>query len=993
MEDDKTRPYSDRNDTDRTQAYQSDPDKTQTYGEAQPDDKTIGYDTEQIPLTDKTIAHDLGVGDEIKLNDEKYTITEIISGESRTLEAVIYKIKNTKGKVFALKLYYKFTNPKDEPNREALARIKATHDPDILKLYDFGTGSNKYQNRFCFEICDFAEGLNLISVPDLREKYTTEFIRSNVIPEIFKGIRTLHDNKIYHCDLKPENIFYLDKEQTDLIIGDYGSAKTFEETSEKKLTHTSTTKGTSFYLAPEQTRGIVSEKNDYYSFGIVLLHLLYPEYVNHESLKKIIERQFSRKPVIDFDPSHGRVNDLIAGLTLSDINSRWGEDEVKAWLRNEDVEVQYISKAEVLVQPINLGKTVIRTEQELISYLENNKDWNEDLIEDKEGYSLFLRWLSDLQGLDKKKVFDKMVRTYQQDGKDFVEQAVLRYFFPERPIRVDMKTYDFWGTKDLSILAEEFVNHLDDIWKITPLESMKFYLFQLEFTLRQIEIGIDDKLKVLVKSIIEKVASGLSASPKFGFDDYICTLYVDLNDKKLLDLFYTFDRERTFKNLKNKSYKTIEDIGLFFAENEKIFDNRYINLEKELFLDINNLIKLKALNYADLLFEIFKDHVKTKIDILEIKEEKNSKSVIIKYNIGFSLLEYLSRFNITNRLYRSHSEDFLDIKNKLFRPTKTHISYFLSELENKYKILNTSITEDSINVIKNKFRYFFYKNKFKNLFKFSTIISILVVFVYLPFWGYRYLESQKIKESLSKTIDNKGKSFEVKTQNQAYAIITSEVANIRSEPSTKSKIIDSGEKGDKIKIIKKTNKWYLINHNGKEGYINSSIITLLEVIAPVTWRQKGGEYWIYVDGELQPTTKSSWIDNDALVYIPKLKRYCILKDYKKKKDNTLREAVVLPINSSVAWRIKGGNYWVYVDGELQHDLKSSWMDNDAMVYIPKLKRFYVLKDYKKKNDNTLREAIAADKRELNRQNTKLPNDANQSLFRMDSSRYQWKKIK
>jgi hypothetical protein len=66
--------------------------------------------------------------------------------------------------------------------------------------------------------------------------------------------------------------------------------------------------------------------------------------------------------------------------------------------------------------------------------------------------------------------------------------------------------------------------------------------------------------------------------------------------------------------------------------------------------------------------------------------------------------------------------------------------------------------------------------------------------------------------------------------------------------------------------------------------------------------------------------------------------------------------MILPTTSSVTWRQKDGKYWVYVDGESQSDTKNSWMDNDLLVYIPKLKQYYVLKDYKKKNDNTLREA-------------------------------------
>ncbi len=456
----KTMPYSDDDSSMKTRAYQDDSSKTRPYGDQPGFGKTVGYDSDGPDLTDKTVAHNLGVGDEVDLSGKKYEIVEIISGDKKTGEAVIYKVR-AEGRTFVLKLYYKFTNPKDEPNPEALRRISEIRDLDILKLHDFGTGANKYQDQFCYELCDYAEGHDLLSVEDFQGKYTAEFIESKVIVEIFKGIRTLHDYKIYHCDIKPENIFYLDKEQTDLVIGDYGSAKTFDETSDKQLSHTSTTKGTNFYLAPEQARGIVSEKNDYYSFGMVLLHLLYPDMVNRETLRKIIERQFSRKPIIDFDQKYDRINNLIAGLTLYDINSRWGEEEVKGWLCKEDIEVKYHGTAEAT--PIKIGKSVIRGVSDLVGYIESTTNWHENLVEDQEGYSLFLRWVAEIKDIESKKVFDKMVRHYQQDGEAYLKQAVLRYFMPERPVQLDMKEYDFWNTDDITELTTQFVNQLDEI--------------------------------------------------------------------------------------------------------------------------------------------------------------------------------------------------------------------------------------------------------------------------------------------------------------------------------------------------------------------------------------------------------------------------------------------------------------------------------------------------------------------------------------------------
>jgi serine/threonine protein kinase len=323
--------------TDKTQIY-SDKDKTSIYG-----------------ITEKRTkpsVHNLTAGDKITLNKKEYKIIKIIS--ESTGEAVIYKIesvtpKSPKGdflaavkspsgdlgvkrkqKIFALKLYYEFHNIEQEPNTEALSRIKKIQDVDILNLIDFGTGINKYKNKYCFEILDFAQGYDLLDVKNHKETYKPKFLEKTVIPQIFKGILKLHKNRIYHCDLKPQNIFYLDKEQKEIVIGDYGSAKTFEFDAAKSSRKTTTVKGTDFYLPPEQARGFISEKNDYYSFGMILLHLLYPEKLiisesesknlSRQKLKQIIERQFEGKPIIDYNPKHERINNLIAGLTLVDFS-------------------------------------------------------------------------------------------------------------------------------------------------------------------------------------------------------------------------------------------------------------------------------------------------------------------------------------------------------------------------------------------------------------------------------------------------------------------------------------------------------------------------------------------------------------------------------------------------------------------------------------------------------------------------------------------------
>ena len=146
---------SDKNEIHKTELY-SDEERTRKY--TQSNEQTEKHDSKRNTRTDRTHAHNIGIGDSITLNNIEYKVIEIISGEDVTSEAIVYKIKDGKNKVFALKLYYSFQHPHDEPNTEALKRIQKIKNPDILKLNNYGTGENKFRNKFCFEISKFAAG-------------------------------------------------------------------------------------------------------------------------------------------------------------------------------------------------------------------------------------------------------------------------------------------------------------------------------------------------------------------------------------------------------------------------------------------------------------------------------------------------------------------------------------------------------------------------------------------------------------------------------------------------------------------------------------------------------------------------------------------------------------------------------------------------------------------------------------------------------------------
>ena len=83
------------------------------------------------------------------------------------------------------------------------------------------------------------------------------------------AVQYLHVAKIYHRDLKPQNILVFSDQEVKLA--DFGTAKEMSAEDELK-----TFTGTPGYLAPEVTRegNVYTGKVDIYSIGVILYNLL-----------------------------------------------------------------------------------------------------------------------------------------------------------------------------------------------------------------------------------------------------------------------------------------------------------------------------------------------------------------------------------------------------------------------------------------------------------------------------------------------------------------------------------------------------------------------------------------------------------------------------------------------------------------------------------------------------------------------------------------------
>ena len=706
-------------------------------------DESSGFiDNSSAVHTEKSRVHNLGPGDTIELNDRQYQILEIISQSSG--EAVIYKIKNQRRVSLALKLYYENRNQSQEPNSEALTRISEIVDEDVLRLHDFGTRENKYLDKYCFEISDFAEGGNLLEVGKFKQHYTPEFIEKSIVPEVFKGIRSLHTKRIFHCDLKPRNIFYLNANKTDLVIGDYGSAKTFEEGSRREAQQFSHVIGTHAYLAPEQARGIISEKIDYYSFGMVLLHLLYPEHfakdddysrVDQRKLRNIIERQYSHDPIIPFNPLFKRLNDLIEGLTLFNHSTRWGQTEINDWIAGKQVSVK---------QNIQLVQSSIKLGYEQIGAIEQTEDlvrliqmpdlpWYKDLILDAQGFGQLLSWMASRFNLRQKKLFEQMVLFYKPEGKAFVQEAILRYFEPERPLELSGKQYNFYNQPQLEQEVYRFINDLDEQYKQHSLEFLRLKLFQFEFALRQ-ALPTAGAQSTFARETLEKISGFLGTENPEHFSELKVyaqqAIPVDQPAHALsvfLSIIYLFNPQRPFKGLGNEEIDDSETLGLFFAKNKGLFGHPLLQVETQLFLRTHGKNELLGLGYEELLFRLFEEKTQIHFDLKSLDVD-NERSFTTHYTYQRSLANFFQNQKIDNPLMEGSESVLVHKFDKgFFQTVGAVFNHFLKEAQQQHNIPLRVLEDKNIASFRKEFKSKAIRQLISHhLFEIAAVFTLLI---------------------------------------------------------------------------------------------------------------------------------------------------------------------------------------------------------------------------------------------------------------------------
>jgi serine/threonine protein kinase len=132
---------------------------------------------------------------------------------------------------------------------------------------------NAVQNpEYWYLIQEYIEGDNLAEEIQKKGRFTDPEVQKFLI-DILPVIQFIHEHKVVHKDIKPENIIRRNQ-SGELVLIDFGISTQLRKTVLTNLTKLTLVAYSPNYAAPEQTRGHIHYTSDLYSLAVTAIRLI-----------------------------------------------------------------------------------------------------------------------------------------------------------------------------------------------------------------------------------------------------------------------------------------------------------------------------------------------------------------------------------------------------------------------------------------------------------------------------------------------------------------------------------------------------------------------------------------------------------------------------------------------------------------------------------------------------------------------------------------------
>lgn len=657
----------------------------------------------------------LDPGDVVKLSGVSYKITESVYDLSLLPDGFYYKATGSNGEKFLIKFLFKFKSPSAEPKPVAHTLLSELSHPSMAVPVEFATGIKKYGFKYCYEIYEMKSDFYTL----LNVELSPSAVRKALLPQVKSLLEYLHANDIYLPYLHLSNFFVTPGTSPRIVLAGYGHALMKSKFPVVDKTPLSKTNLGRFFYSPEIAEGQYSETSDYYSFGMILMRLFYPEVFDQELYQDILRNGEELKPLIDYKTELYEVNTIIEGLTLKEELNRFSSADLDDLIAGRKVVPLYYGTFFMLRD--DLGDEKLHNIGDLVELLKTQAERFLKYVRVPVNLKALTDWFNNLEGVKDISGLKKRFIRYQNIQPDYFIEIILRHLLPSHKINLNSIDFDFTSTEEAANTIALYFRNLEHNYFYYKDQDIKIDLFR--FLLACHELSEVEPVKYNhLKDVLDRSLALLSVNPASFIDSFSAKSLV-ISPANWARLFHEFIPQKFFRSFEGTKIQKIEDFAFYLAQHPEVLSDEFHFYDMYKFLAWNGISEVKGKTYKELVFEILDARVECDIAIARIEETEPGRYKMV-YSYRYSLTNYFKSLGEELPFSTEIKQQHIFVFKKMgFRSTGKVFKLLIEHLREEHDLQIEKITEETTKMLQEQLN-----GVLKTEIKWQTIlVNILII--------------------------------------------------------------------------------------------------------------------------------------------------------------------------------------------------------------------------------------------------------------------------
>ena len=163
-------------------------------------------------------------------------------------------------------------------------------------------------------------------------KLTEDNFQTIILDPVFRAIEHLNANNITHREIRAENLFFMDNQHQEIVIGD---CLTCPPGFDQPVIYEPVNRA----MASPSGRGSGDLGDDLYALGVTIIVLILGEKIHqYETLEELFAAKIeagSYRALCGNRRTFNSIQEPVRGFLVDDLDERWGLDEMSQWLNGK----------------------------------------------------------------------------------------------------------------------------------------------------------------------------------------------------------------------------------------------------------------------------------------------------------------------------------------------------------------------------------------------------------------------------------------------------------------------------------------------------------------------------------------------------------------------------------------------------------------------------------------------------------------------------------